>query len=242
MSARSLLAVPASWRRSRDLSVFSVVLSLFTSLSVLHLCWSCSCPDCLCTCTVLDCETRSAWHAYWKHTATNLSPWYVSCGPLCLCWVSSLILFSLPVGQVRVGLLVLESLAALVPLGVASYSTPLRRAFVSIVPHFLMDSLSGWSVPCFLMDSLSGWSVPCFLMDSLSGWSVPCFLMDSLSGWCFVRLDLHCSLGADGFSLSLQDCCGGCLQEPFSCLLVSPSCCCNNTCLVCKATSSTSST
>ena len=52
------------------------------------------------------------------------------------------------------GLLVLVTLAALVSLGVASYSTPLRRAFVSIVPHFLMDSLSGWSVPCFLVHFL----------------------------------------------------------------------------------------
>ena len=92
------------------------------------------------------------------------------------------------------------------------FFTALRSAFlVSIVPHFLMDSLSGWLVPCVLMDSLSG--------------------------WCFVRLDLHGSLGVDGFSHSLQDCCGCCLQEPFSCLLVSSSRCFNNACLVCKATS-----
>ena len=130
---------------------------------------------------------------------------------------SSTVFFSLsPYEQLRVGLLVLVTLATLARLGVARYSTSLRRAFVRTVPHFLMDSLSGWSVPSFLMDSLSG--------------------------WCFVRLDLHGSLGADGFSHSLRVCYGCCLHEAFSFLLASSSRCCNNACLVCKATASASST
>ena len=63
MSARPSLAVPASWRRNRDLCFFSLCSVLFSLCQSCTSCLLCSCPDCLCTCTVLDCGTRSAWHA-----------------------------------------------------------------------------------------------------------------------------------------------------------------------------------
>ena len=46
---------------------------------------ACSRPDCLCTCTVMDCETGSACQTWWKYTATMLTPWNVCSRPRRLC-------------------------------------------------------------------------------------------------------------------------------------------------------------
>ena len=64
--------------------------------------------------------------------------------------------------------------------------------------------ISRWVLPLavgpVLLDWFTMWVVGSVRLDgSFFGCLVLCFLMDSLSGWCFVRLDLHGSLGADGF-------------------------------------------